>query len=88
MFYNADVPEYEAALSVVEEVEKVRRACSAETRVMAASPRCTDPPQRVERFDFFKCDTKARSNARAAKQANLQQAVHVFVRTREDGIGA
>jgi len=41
----------------------------------------------MARFDFFKCDTKARGNARAAKQANLQSDIHIFVRTREDGIG-
>ena len=38
-------------------------------------------------FDYFTCDTTQRANARSAKQSNLAQGVHVFVRTREDGVG-
>eukprot|EP01138_Halocafeteria_seosinensis_P013939 gb/GECG01014234.1/.p1 GENE.gb/GECG01014234.1/~~gb/GECG01014234.1/.p1 ORF type:complete len:371 (+),score=55.68 gb/GECG01014234.1/:1-1113(+) len=42
--------------------------------------------RRVTEFDYYTCNTREKANARSAKQSNLADGVHIFVRTREDGV--
>lgn len=43
--------------------------------------------QKITGFDYYTCNTREKANARSAKQSNLAEGVHIFVRTREDGVG-
>lgn len=59
---------------------------STEEEVVAAVKVLETAELRINGFAFFSCDVNAATNRKLAEELRLLGGMHVFVRTREDGI--